>query len=435
MITATKIEELLGYGNNRSPDTETIRRAYYVQAQDENIARTEFQEYARTLPVPENMELGDIELTESKDVNHLFFASITFKTPEPRIKRQIADDLFELFGDKRASNRSSDTYERHFRVKADDTLAAHLRLESYIRDNDLTVGRMHLDEVSVSEQTDADGFFIGQVSYGNPDTFGSSDKVNGIVPAYGTRHALTKNLRETERIFQLRGYANSDLALAAMLASYPIGPATGIAGIDLDEDGEGADKLFIARVRYTAEREDTTAQVGFEVSCTQQHITNSIGTRGAWGPGALDYGGMIGVTNDGVEGIDIDVAQGSFTLSKFWHSSLVTPQFVQFLTTACGRVNSAPWRAYAAGEVRFIGASGGFRRDSAVCEVTYRFATSVNEENIRIGDITVPFKFGWDYLWIRHADIFENDITIKKPIAVYVEQVYHGMDMTALGLG
>ena len=38
----TKIEELLGYNNNKSPGSETIRRAYYITAASEIIARNEF---------------------------------------------------------------------------------------------------------------------------------------------------------------------------------------------------------------------------------------------------------------------------------------------------------------------------------------------------------------------------------------------------------
>jgi len=429
----TKIEELLGYNNSKSPGSETIRRAYYITAASEIIARSEFQAYAKSLPVPPDMELGDIELNEDKNVPNLFFATVTFRTPEPRIKKQLATDLFELVGDRRASNRRGDTYERNFRIKSNSALDAHQRLESYIRGNALTVGRMHLDEVHVDEIADADGFYTGKVTYANPDTFGYSDKVNGIVPAYGARHSATKNSIETEQVYQLRGYDSANSAMNAMLGIW--GNAYGVAGIDLDENTEGTERLYTGRVRYAQERPDTTAQVGFEVSCTQQHITNSIRTRGRWGPAARNYGGLIGVTDDGVEGVDIDAAVGSFTLSRFFHPVVVTPSFVQYLTCACGRVNNMPWKGYDVGEVRFIGATGGFRRDASACEITYKFAASPNVYGIQIGDISVPFKYGWDYLWVRYADVFENNVTLKKPIAVYVEQVYYGVNMFTLGIG
>jgi hypothetical protein len=429
----TKIEEILGYNNAKSPSAETIRRAFFVRAEDENTARDEFQAFAQKLPVPEDMELGDIELNEDKNVQNLFFATITFRTPEPRIKRQLADDLFELIGDRRASNRTGDTYERHFRIKSGSALDAHHRLESYIRGAALTVGRMHLDEIHVDEATDSDGFYVGRVTYANPDTFGFSDKIDGIVPAYGTRHSATKSSIETEEVFQLRGYDNADAAMNAMLEVW--GNAYGVAGIDLDENAEGTEKLYTGRVRYAKERPDTVEQIGFEVSCTQAHITNSIRTRGGWGPAARNYGGLIGVTSDGVEGVDIDVAVGTFTLTRFFPPAVVTPAFVRYLTAMCGRVNHSAWKGYESGEVRFVGATGGFRRNAQACEITYKFATSPNVYDIQIGDIHVPFKFGWDYLWVRHADVFEDGITLKKPTAVYVEQVYYDVDMESLGAG
>jgi hypothetical protein len=48
--------------------------------------------------------------------------------------------------------------------------------------------------------------------------------------------------------------------------------------------------------------------------------------------------------------------------------------------------------------------------------------------------MTIPFKYGWDYLWVRWADMKYNNVTVKVPIEAYVEQVYQGLNFYSLGI-
>ena len=54
-----------------------------------------------------------------------------------------------------------------------------------------------------------------------------------------------------------------------------------------------------------------------------------------------------------------------------------------------------------------------------------------------IGQITGINKKGWEYLWVRYADAEDTTakVLVKKPIAVYVEQVYPTTGFAALGIG
>ncbi len=99
------------------------------------------------------------------------------------------------------------------------------------------------------------------------------------------------------------------------------------------------------------------------------------------------------------------------------------------------RVNSGPFRGFAAGEVLFLGASG-TKRGGGDWEITFRFAASRNRTNLTIGDITGISKKGWEYLWVRYADAEDANAKalIKKPVAVYVEKVYEEGDFGALGI-
>jgi hypothetical protein len=53
---------------------------------------------------------------------------------------------------------------------------------------------------------------------------------------------------------------------------------------------------------------ENNPSISFEVAGSQTKMTHSLGTRGAWvanGMSPRNYGGLIGVTDDGVEGVDL----------------------------------------------------------------------------------------------------------------------------------
>jgi hypothetical protein len=60
---------------------------------------------------------------------------------------------------------------------------------------------------------------------------------------------------------------------------------------------------------------------------------------------------------------------------------------------------------------------------------------SPNAWKLRIGNILVPFKYGWDYLWIRRADMKMGNVRVKVPIEAYVEKFYPDLDFRSLGIG
>ncbi|RLS54091.1 MAG: hypothetical protein DWH91_12750, partial [Planctomycetota bacterium] len=60
-----------------------------------------------------------------------------------------------------------------------------------------------------------------------------------------------------------------------------------------------------------------------------------------------------------------------------------------------------------------------------------------NATGLVIGEITGINKEGWEYLWVRYADAEDTTakVLVKKPIAVYVEQVYPTNSFASLGIG
>ncbi len=117
-------------------------------------------------------------------------------------------------------------------------------------------------------------------------------------------------------------------------------------------------------------------------------------------------------------------------------NELVTQAYKLSLFQLTGKVNSAGFKGFARGEVLFLGASGS-KRGFDDWEITFRFAASPNATNLTIGGISGISKEGWQYLWIRYED--EEDISaktlIKRPSAIYIEQVYNYGDFALMGIG
>lgn len=210
-----------------------------------------------------------------------------------------------------------------------------------------------------------------------------------------------------------------------------------------------AETTFLGVVEYRAAESPQISQVNgepagsslqFELSTDTQHITQSLSTITSLGfsgmAPAADYKGAINVTSDGVEGLDILTPTFSWSETHYYPARAVGKRYINTLHYLCSKMNAAPFRDFASGEVLFAGASGGFSRDNARWELTYKFLTSRNATNIDVGGIIIPSKLGWDYLWVEYVP--QDDATAKKtaqvPRAVYVERVYEFGDFRQLAL-
>ena len=54
-----------------------------------------------------------------------------------------------------------------------------------------------------------------------------------------------------------------------------------------------------------------------------------------------------------------------------------------------------------------------------------------------VGPITGISKKGWEYLWVRYAEVEDESaqVLVKRPVAAYVEKVYDSANFAALGIG
>jgi len=181
-------------------------------------------------------------------------------------------------------------------------------------------------------------------------------------------------------------------------------------------------------------------RISFDMGGGNIHVLHALETVNKYAPEgaeAIDSKGLIGVTRDRVESVDIPAREfhwsETYVLSRDLIEHTVYPLV---LYTMKGTVNESPWRAYAAGEVLLANIAGG-TRDNDTCEITYSFAASPNLTDLTIGDIQGIEKNGWDYLWVRWQDDVDDTAKalVKKPQTVYVDRVIKRTNFMNLGIG
>lgn len=239
----------------------------------------------------------------------------------------------------------------------------------------------------------------------------------------------------------VRGTADD---LAARTAAQAASPATYDAlprqTVQIEPIGP---QLWDVTVRYSQNASTGTSTPSessftFETGGGTQHITQSLQTvqrRPAPGTTAPDFGGAIGVTRDGVEGVDITVPVYQFSETHYLPAAAVTDAYKGKLFRLTGKTNSGGFRGLAPGECLFLGASGS-KRGLGDWEITFRFAGSPNANNLKVGDLDGIEKKGWEYLWVMYVD--DEDTTakalVKTPAAVFIEKVYEEGNFSDLGI-
>ena len=227
------------------------------------------------------------------------------------------------------------------------------------------------------------------------------------------------------------------------------------------------DDSWLVTVNYEKIGADDPTQVGplkrvrsFDTTGGTQTVTQSRGGaagESVWGPAGQLQGqnkpsmyGAINVDDRGVNGVDIVVPQLTWTESYDVPSSYVTSAYIRAVHLLTGTVNLAAFRGFLKNEVLFLGMTGqqewDAQRGDGPFSLSYRFSATPNRGNEAfgaslppeaIGDIAAYNKYGHDFLWVKYAsqDDQNNNIVIRKPLFVYINQVYPDGDFSKLGIG
>jgi len=273
-----------------------------------------------------------------------------------------------------------------------------------------------------------------------------------------TESGETTDGESIERVYKVRGTASGITALAALLAHADC-PATyngmtrGNATLVpefVTVNNEPA-CIWLATVPYTAAEYSGPSrpaageeQFQFDTGAGHVHITQSISTTNKYPATAADYKGAIGVTDTGVEGVDVPAAAFEFSITRYFANADATAAYFGTLKGLAWHTNNASFSlvlrsgqvlTFATGELLFKRATGGPASPDD-WGVTFQFAYSPSVTGRVIGTITGIAKGGHEYLWVRYKE--SVDAAAKKlvqiPEGVYVEKVFEAGDLSGLGL-
>lgn len=177
-----------------------------------------------------------------------------------------------------------------------------------------------------------------------------------------------------------------------------------------------------------------TWHFSFDTAGGTHKITQSLknvwrGERSSSNP-APDLLGAIGYDGKKVQGVEIVVPKLEFSITAYYAPQAVTTTFMANIARNTGKTNNDPWLGFAAGEILFLGGSGNgdiplvHGQRVKPISVTFKFAASENRENIKVGDILVPSKKGWEYLCVKYEKVEDAGFVFPIPVHAYVDQVY-----------
>jgi len=211
------------------------------------------------------------------------------------------------------------------------------------------------------------------------------------------------------------------------------------AEISLDHQGYDT---WEARVTYTLEKAPEIGDFKWEFDTTggSSKITQAkanVANYAAAGT-APDFKGAIGVTDDGVDGVDIVTPAFKWNETHQLDASAVDFSFALTLESLTGKTNDASFRGFSANRVLFLGARGSqSSKTPGIVEITFSFAAGHDLTNENVGGITVSAKKAWDYLWVRYSKVNDgtaNRLT-RRPTSAHVDRVYDSGDFSQLGIG
>ncbi|MFA6715948.1 MAG: hypothetical protein WCS27_11275, partial [Victivallaceae bacterium] len=156
-------------------------------------------------------------------------------------------------------------------------------------------------------------------------------------------------------------------------------------------------EVFKITAHYTGP-EEVESVYSFDTGGGSQHLTQSLETISKYPSAAPNYNGAIGYDGEDVKGVDVTMPIMNFSETHYLKPSKVTTKYKKTIGELTGSVNKGSFKGYSEGEVLFLGASGSRRGDTTndLWEISYKFAVSANRTNIKVGDLTVTKKEGWD---------------------------------------
>lgn len=195
-------------------------------------------------------------------------------------------------------------------------------------------------------------------------------------------------------------------------------------------------------------------QFTFDTRGGTQHITYALSHVHTYNAGSgstitTSGDGFLNISADGtsVEGLDRDVPGFNFQTILYLSVENVDDAYISLLKLLTDTVNSTSFsveldfvnHTFAAGEVRFLGATGALRSYGDV-EITLSFNSYPNQDGVdqpklTIGPISNIVKRGQDYLSVRYAVVADNTTNFAnfpQVLFVSVDVIYPYQNWTGI---
>lgn len=259
-------------------------------------------------------------------------------------------------------------------------------------------------------------------------------------------------------IFQVTGTTVQATASALVRASTPLAVVAGeeilvrqkVASRPLGLD------IFEVTVSYGPEDEQDSEEppqpgmwkFGFNTTGARHTVTKSKSTKSRhWRTDqpekpAPDLKGAINVdSKNKVRGVEIPVPNGQFTITAYYHPSVVTTGLMRNFQRKTPRTNSDTWLGFDPGELLYLGTEGEGDMPTVAGQrvqpiaLKHHFDASENRTNIEplfdghepANPAQVNAK-GWEYLWFRYADRAADNQPAVEPVHAYVEELHNAMN-------
>jgi hypothetical protein len=197
---------------------------------------------------------------------------------------------------------------------------------------------------------------------------------------------------------------------------------------------DGTIRYYLATTsRKSNETDEVPATWRFNTGGTTRHITQSFSTLVTPGD-APELNGAIEYDGKKVNGTDIFVPDFRFSIGVVLTAAEFPLTTMATMAEVAGKLNNAEFQGFAAKTVLYLNTEGTQDQKTGNWTLQHNFAYKpIMPSGTTIGGITTTAAIpGWYYTWIKYEEDVTDSLMLKKPIAVYSEQVYEEADFSTL---
>jgi hypothetical protein len=182
-------------------------------------------------------------------------------------------------------------------------------------------------------------------------------------------------------------------------------------------------------------------EIEFDTDGGTAKVTQAVSHLGDYAPSGVtapNFGGLINVTPEGVEGFDAEIPAFNFIYHATFTSASLTQSYSLAVAGITKTVNSATWHGFAAGTVFFGGLAGRVKRGADQTTLSYKFRFEpIDAARTDANSISLPDRSAFDPLWYsqtREIDTSSGRL-VRKSASAHIDRVYGFSDFSALALG